>query len=381
MICLSNLLIDGLFIIAGLLGIGFLIAIHEFGHFLFCKIFKISTPSFSIGMGPVIFKKKIGETVFSLSALPIGGYVEIAGNEEVGQGDQSQAKRNDQHSFANKPYYQKLLVMIGGILFNIVFAYLALALVFMTGMPKTPILFPDETPAIVGLVKPDSAADKAGLKVGDHIYQINETAIKSTTALNKLIQASPAQPTRLHVTRDSQNIELLATPDTITTKNKQVGQLGIGFQESKDFELLPAQSIITSIKSSFKATNELIYKTYLSFKGLFEQKSVDNIGGPISVIFATVQGAKKGLKYFLILLSLISINLAVLNIIPIPIMDGGQILFVTIEAIIRRPIPEKIRLAIHYACWVLILALIAYLSFGDLKRIFWDKILTLINPK
>ncbi|HLB94501.1 MAG TPA: site-2 protease family protein [Candidatus Babeliales bacterium] len=377
MICLSNLLIDGLFIVAGLLGIGFLIAIHEFGHFLFCKLFKISTPSFSIGMGPVIFKRKIGETVFSLSALPIGGYVEIAGNEEVGQGDQAQAKRNDQYSFANKPYYQKLLVMIGGILFNTIFAYLALTLVFMAGMPKTPILFPDETPAVVGLVKPGSAADQAGLKIGDHIYQINETTIKSTTALNKIIQAAPAQPTRLHVIRDGQNIELLAIPNTITAKNKQIGQLGIGFQEPKDFEILPAQSIITSIQSSFTATNELIYKTYLSFKGLFEQKSVDNIGGPISVIFATVQGAKKGLKYFLILLSLISINLAVLNIIPIPIMDGGQILFVTIEAIIKRPIPEKIRLAIHYACWVLILALIAYLSFGDCKRIFWDKILNL----
>lgn len=377
MICLSALLIDGLFVIAGLLGIGLLIAIHEFGHFLFCKLFKISTPSFSIGMGPIIFKKKIGETVFSLSALPIGGYVEIAGNEEVGQGDQAQAKRNDQHSFANKPYYQKLLVMIGGILFNTLFAYLALTLVFMSGMPKTPILFPDETPAIIGLVKPDSAADKAGLKVDDLIYQVNGTDIKSTTALNKVIQAAPAQPLRLHVTRAGQNIELLATPDIITAHHKQIGQLGVGFQEPKEFKLLPAQSILKSIQSGFKATNELIHKTYLSFRGLFEQRSVDNIGGPISVIFATFQGAKKGLKYFLILLSLISINLAVLNIIPIPIMDGGQILFVTIEAIIRRPIPEKIRLAIHYACWILILALIAYLSFGDLKRIFWDKILNL----
>src|SRR3990167_4896398 len=335
MLTVTALIKDAIFLIIGLFGIGFLIAIHEFGHFLFCKLFKISTPSFSIGMGPVILKRKIGETVFSLSALPIGGYVEIAGNEEVGQGDQAQAKRNDQYSFANKPYYQKLLVMIGGILFNTIFAYLALTLVFMAGMPKTPILFPDETPAVVGLVKPGSAADQAGLKIGDHIYQINETTIKSTTALNKIIQAAPAQPTRLHVIRDGQNIELLAIPNTITAKNKQIGQLGIGFQEPKDFEILPAQSIITSIQSSFTATNELIYKTYLSFKGLFEQKSVDNIGGPISVIFATVQGAKKGLKYFLILLSLISINLAVLNIIPIPIMDGGQILFVTIEAIIK----------------------------------------------
>ena len=114
------------FIIIGIMGIGFLIGFHEFGHFIFCKIFHIRTPSFSIGMGPRIFKKKIGETEFALSLLPLGGYVEIAGAAEVGQGEQKEAYSTDQNSFASKPYYQKMLVMAGGIVFNLMFAYAAL---------------------------------------------------------------------------------------------------------------------------------------------------------------------------------------------------------------------------------------------------------------
>ena len=106
-------------------GLGFLIAIHEMGHFLFAKLFGISTPTFSIGFGPQLISKKIGETTFSLSAIPLGGYVEIAGLAEVGQGEQGEAGRTDKRSFASKPYWQKMLVMLGGIGVNLGFAYVA----------------------------------------------------------------------------------------------------------------------------------------------------------------------------------------------------------------------------------------------------------------
>ena len=114
----------------GLLGLGFLIGLHELGHFLFCKLFRVSTPSFSIGFGPRIFSKKIGETTFSLSAIPVGGYVEIAGMAEVAQGEQKEASRKDEYSFASKPYYQKVLIMSGGILFNTLLWVLCLFLSF-----------------------------------------------------------------------------------------------------------------------------------------------------------------------------------------------------------------------------------------------------------
>src|SRR5688572_16061618 len=113
---LKAFLIYLLFGLAALLGISFIIALHEMGHFLFCKLFKVSTPSFSIGFGPRLISKKVGTTDFIISAIPLGGYVEIAGNAEVGQGNQQEAARLDEYSFSVKPWYQKFLIMIGGIL-------------------------------------------------------------------------------------------------------------------------------------------------------------------------------------------------------------------------------------------------------------------------
>ena len=379
MLTVTALIKDAIFLIIGLFGIGFLIAVHEFGHFLFCKLFRISTPSFSIGMGPVLFKKKIGETVFSLSALPIGGYVEIAGNEEVGQGEQAQSHRRDQHSFAVKPYYQKLLVMVGGILFNLGFAYLVIILLFMTGIPETSILFPERTPALIGQVLAGSAAEKAGLQVDDQIIQIADTPVGSALALNQIIAAQPGQTVQLQVVRQQQPLTLSATIDRVASQGQSLGRLGVSFKEAAQLRYLAPLGPVASLRQGVQTTNQLLYKNYLAFKNLIQNRSVDGIGGPISVIAATKAGAEKGFKFFLILLAFISIGLAVLNLIPVPIMDGGQILFVTIEALIGRPVPTKARLVIHYICWILTLGLIAYISFADLKRIFWSKISAILK--
>ena len=128
--------------ITGILGIAFLIFIHECGHFIMCKVFGVRTPSFSIGFGPKLLTKKIGNTEFSISAIPFGGYVEIAGSAEVGQGDQKEAFARDEGSFAVRPFYQKFCIMIGGILFNLIFAYLVLIFVFAVGLPKSEFLYP-----------------------------------------------------------------------------------------------------------------------------------------------------------------------------------------------------------------------------------------------
>ena len=136
---LSALITSLPFFIAGGLGFGFLVGFHELGHFLFCKLFGVKTPSFSIGFGPQLLKKKIGDTVFTLSAIPFGGYVEIAGSEEPGQGEQKESKSLAPDSFAVKPYYQKMLIIAGGILFNLIFAYAAVILVMAIGAPETPL--------------------------------------------------------------------------------------------------------------------------------------------------------------------------------------------------------------------------------------------------
>src|SRR5205814_3300033 len=172
---LTALLQNIIFILIGLLGMGFLIGFHEFGHFLFAKMFKIRTPSFSIGFGPKLVSKKIGDTEFSLSAIPLGGYVEIAGAAEIGQGEQKEALAVDEGSFATKPYYQKLCVMIGGILFNLAFAYITMILLFVTGIPKTPLI---QKPIIAAITQ-ESSAEKYGLAIGDRIVAINDEVINN----------------------------------------------------------------------------------------------------------------------------------------------------------------------------------------------------------
>ena len=329
-----SLFYSSFFIVVGLLGIGFLIGFHELGHFIFCKVFNIRTPSFSIGMGPRILKKKIGETEFSLSLLPLGGYVEIAGSAEVGQGDQKEAYSKDERSFAVKPYYQKMLVMAGGILFNFIFAYLTLSFLYFVGMPKTPFLYPLHASNIISNIDDETPAAQAHLRSGDTILAFNKTPIHNAAELINLIKDLPNTPAQLLIERQGkqEQVELILGAREINQKN--IGFLGVEFE-------IPRFGVIDSIKYGISATNYLIAHIFSAFKNIFSGRELNNLGGPLMVISQTVKGAEKGFKIFMLLLAFISINLAILNIIPLPIMDGGQALFYTIEAIIGKSLNEK----------------------------------------
>ncbi len=363
---LSSQVQNILFAITGMLGIGFLIGFHELGHFLFCKLFKISTPSFSIGFGPTIFTKKIGDTVFKLSAIPFGGYVEIAGLAEIGQGEQKEANRHDESSFATKPFYQKFLVMIGGILFNLLFSYFAFIVLFMTGVPKTNIMYQTNTIPIIAQVQKNSAAAQYGLQPGDKIIAINETVIENNLqqALETIAPLADQQAT-LVIERDGKQQTITMVVGAKEIFGKKVGSLGITFEAIE----LPGLSFFKAIKRGIQTTNHWIYNTMYGYAHLFKKRDVSNMAGPIMILAMTIKSAAAGLKIFFIFLAIISVNLAVLNIIPLPILDGGQILFYGIEAIIRRPLPMRIREYIHLATWFAFIILFLYLSIQDITRI------------
>ncbi len=349
------------FIIAGLVGIGFLIGWHELGHFLFCKLFYISTPSFSIGMGPKLISKKIGQTEFALSAIPLGGYVEIAGAAEIGQGEQKEAHNMSQYSFACKPYYQKLLVMLGGILFNIIFSYIVLSGLYYVGMPKSALLYPGNATTIISSVEVDSPAQQYGLEPGDKIIAFDGSPINKAEELVNAIKTKAQQNVIITVERNGHNEEKTIVIGEKTIQQTTFGYLGIDF-------LIPTYSFFESIKMGIHSTHVIMEQVWVAFKNIFTKRAFDNIGGPLMVISQTIKGAEKGIRVFLLLLAFISVNLAVLNMLPLPIMDGGQIVFYTIEAIIRRPLPEKVKIYIHYACWVAVVALALYLSVKDILR-------------
>ncbi len=363
-----------LFGIIGILGIGLLIGVHELGHFLFAKLFNVHTPSFSIGFGPRIFSKKIGSTVFSLSAIPLGGYVEIAGMAEVGQGEQKEAYSSGEDSFAVKPFYQKMLILFGGILFNLLFAYFSLSLLFMLGAPKTDLLYPldiaEEQP-IIRIIRKDRAAEQANLLVGDEILSINEQTFgEDVKKLKSITRSLPGQAVSIRIKRDDTDRVIDLTLDSTEIIEdgipKEVGTLGVFYEIKK----VPEFGFFESIKQGVRATNIYIGMVLYSFRNMFIERDITGVGGPVMVITETIKGAQKGFKIFLLFLAVISINLAILNLIPLPILDGGQIMFVTIETLIGRQLP-KLREYIHMISWILVLGLVIYLTLKDVGILRW----------
>ncbi|GMU19357.1 MAG: Zn-dependent protease [Candidatus Babeliales bacterium] len=354
------------YILLGLIGINFVVGFHELGHFLFCKLYNIRTPTFSLGFGPVLASKKIGTTNFALSAIPLGGYVEIAGSAELGQGEQKYAHDTGTDSFVRKPYYQKLLVMLGGILFNLMFAYFALVGFYWFGLPKSEFFYPRNAQPVINKIQEDSPAAKVHMQIGDRILAINDTHINDDALkAYKTIASMPGAPVTLKIQREGQEIDIPVILDAKKTGSSEVGSLGV------TFEITGTQptSLWNAIKEGITMTNDYIIHVAIAIKNIFAKRDVSKMGGPLMVISETVKAAGQSLPIFLFFLAIISINLAVFNLLPLPILDGGQILFYTIEAIIGRPLPLKAREYIHMGSWILILGLMVYLSTQDIYKI------------
>jgi regulator of sigma E protease len=367
---ITSLLSKSGFIGAGIIGLGFLIAFHELGHFIFCKFFSIRTPSFSVGFGPKLISKKIGETEFSLSVIPLGGYVEIAGAAEIGQGEQKDALATDKHSFAKKPYYQKLLVMLGGIMFNLFFSYFALILLFAVGLPDSPLTYSETATKKIEKVVIEVVGH---IKNKKKIFNFRENDV--LTSINGTLISNPAKQIETTIKESSNNIAEVVIKrnnktytvefDTNTLEQNAPHYFGVIFKRQTPEPM----NFTQAFNHGIKATNNWIAKTVESFFTLFKKRNVKQFAGPLAIISMTSSSAQSGWKVFLLFLAIISINLAVLNLLPLPILDGGQLLFHTIEAIIGRQLPIKIKEYIFIASWLMILSLMLYLSFFDIKRI------------
>jgi len=352
-----------------IIGFGILIVAHEFGHFFFCKLFGIHTPSFSIGMGPVLFKKKIGRTEFCLSAIPIGGYLEIAGSEEVGQGNQKHAKSRDKDSFAVKPFWQKAFVLLGGILFNLFFAYFTFSTLFFVGMPV-----PKKLAVEVKSVSSETDSLNGRFKSGDKVISINEVELSETPdklypALRKIsedLQENQYEDLGVKVLRDDDTLQL-RIPITESNTILQKGLIGGSYLDVKTIETsYESYPLFQAIGKGIKKTHDWIGMTLSGLKTLVTKRNIKDFGGPILIVSQSFKMAQQGIQFLLIFLAIISINLAIVNLLPIGALDGGQLLFETIEFVTRRKIPEKVRLGINLVSWVLLIGLILFISFQDL---------------
>lgn len=349
-----------IYIAIGLMGIGFIIGFHELGHFLFCKLFNVRTPSFSIGFGPKLIKKRIGDTEFSLSAIPLGGYVEIAGESEDDSG-------SSYSSFSHKPWYQKFLIILGGIGFNLIFSYFVFIMLFFTGLPKSPLLYPLNADPIVSTVSPGSAAAHADLRVGDRITALNNTPVgNDVEKLITILRLYPNEHVSLTIERNGQEQTLKPLLGSRDIAGTHVGTLGTAFEIVDT----PGYSFIESIKHGVNLTNRYILNTAYAFKRLFVKRDTSRVGGPLSIIMETVKGAQQGPKIFFLFLAMISLSLAVLNVLPFPPLDGGRVFFFTVEAVIGRPLPDRAKEFIQIGCLFAFLALTLYLSGKDIMKFF-----------
>jgi regulator of sigma E protease len=265
--------------------------------------------------------------------------------------------------------------MLGGILFNFIFAYFAMILLFMTGIPKTPHI----SQPVISVVHQKSAADNGGLHVGDRIISINEQPIgRNVHEIQRTIQPLALKQTTIVVERNGAQFTKIIVVGSKQTESEPVGVLGVEF----DYLPTPAHSFKDAFILGIATCNKWIKETIMGFAQL--RKGFGNVGGPVMIIGMTAKSSTQGWQLYFLLLALISINLAVLNLIPLPILDGGQILFYGIEALIGRPIPHKIREYIHITTAIMFIILFVYLTINDISRLassYIDVILKLLHVR
>ena len=362
-------------LILAMFGFGFLIAFHELGHFLMCKIFGIHTPTFSIGFGPAIIATKIGDTNFRLAPIPLGGYCEIAGFHEPGQGDQQHAEDTSDRAFCSKPYWQKFLVLMGGIIFNMFFAYAVFTSFYFFGTPQ------ENASIMVQEVEKDSAAERAGLLKKDIIVGVNNhffdknpktTAEEMSSILLPEIMSHPDETITLKIIREGNPLELPVLLGHKDAAGKNVGSLGSLFSlmiELKDGEYIRF-GFIESIKKGIGRAHSYVWQIFGFLKSMVTQRSLKGAGGPIMMLSTSFNMAQQSIRLLLIFLAIISINLAVLNVLPLGALDGGQLLIVTVESITRRRVPEQVKIGILITFWVLFIILTLVLSYRDIMMLF-----------
>jgi regulator of sigma E protease len=356
---LSSNFLSILYAIIGFCG---LITIHEFGHYLFAKLFGIHCPTFSVGVGPTLASKKIAGTNFRIAPIPLGGYCEIAGLAEIGQGDQEHAHVSDDTSFDVKPYWQKMLVLLGGIIFNLAFAYITMITLYMVGKPTDRNLF-------VSTIAQGSPAEDAGLQKNDVVLSLGQNDIQKDPS--KVGQALAAiqkmDNTTLPITieRDGLPLDIPITIPKASTPKSYDGKLGITFgtRPSGKFITLP---FAQAVQRGIAETNDLLKAIFQGLKNMLTTRTLKG-AGPVRIISDSVSEAKSGLANLFYLLAIISLNLAVFNLFPIPALDGGQLLFTTIEALIGRRIRLEVKNVIFIASWVLLLSLILIFTYYDIS--------------
>jgi regulator of sigma E protease len=348
--------------VAFIIVIGILVFIHEFGHFLAARLCGVGVDVFSLGFGPKVLKKQVGRTLYCLSAIPLGGYVKMVGEEPgtvINQEDEAQ-------SFTHKPLSRKSIIVAAGPLFNF---FLAIFIFYVLYQFSGIYL----AKPVVDKVMDDSPALAAGIEPGDVIKEINQKKIASFEDIARIIGAGNGGRLDIVVERDGSRVTLALTPELSPGKNVfgediekyVIGIVGNG--ESYHKSLNPFQAFWLAVKDTYG----LVKLTILSVvKMITGTVSADNLGGPLMIAQMAGEQAKAGIMNFAWFIALLSVNLGIINLFPIPVLDGGHLMFFGIEAVTGRAVSDKLREKLIQFGAAVLVALMVFVFYNDIVRMF-----------
>ncbi len=344
--------------------LGLLIFFHESGHFLAATAQGIKVSGFSIGFGPAIIKKQYRDVVYSIRSLPLGGFVSFPDDED----DNNYAK-DDPNLLSNRPVPQRLLVISAGVLANLLIAWLVLfSQASLIGLPGQA-----EPGVLVMAVQKEEAAEIAGLKPGDTIVSVDNIKLGSGQEAIQLlvqkIQDSAGKIIQLETFNDSKKNLIQITP----TDFKGNGRVGAQLQINIENKLTKAKSISEVLNHANKQFIDLFNRTIEGYKGLITNFNATSkqISGPVKIIELGAQLSNQGASGLLFFASLVSINLAILNSLPLPLLDGGQFTLTIIEWIRGKPISRNIKLIFMQSGFFLLMGLSLLLIIRDTTQLSW----------
>ncbi len=348
-------------VISAIIVLGVLIFVHEFGHFIVAKWFDIKVLRFSLGFGPKLIGKTYGETEYCISAVPLGGYVKILGQDP----EEEVEPEDEERAFSKKSVWIRMAVVVAGPLFNLLLAVFIFSVVYMFGVPQLTTR--------VGSVNKDFPAYQAGIQPGDRIVAVDGKKVANWEELSRAIRSSKGETIKLTIEREGKTITVVVPPKirktkTIFGEEKEVRMIGITASQE-----IVKQSVgpVKAIGMGFQRTWEIIYLTFVSIAKIIERViPAKTIGGPIMIMQMAGQQAKEGVVNFVLFMALISINLGILNLLPIPVLDGGHLFFMFFEVIFGKPLSvRKMEIAQNIGLALLIL-LMVFAFYNDLSRIF-----------
>lgn len=333
-----------------------LVVVHEFGHFIVARLVGIRVEKFSIGFGPVVFGRKFGETEFVFSLLPLGGFVKMAGeNPEEATG------RSDE--FNSKPLFQKFAVVFAGPLMNAFLAFVIFTGIFLIGQPTFT--------ARIGKILDDSPAKEAGLAEGDKILVVEGRPVAYWDDVLQEVRTARG-PLRLGIERSGVPLEITVNPKIQEGPNvfgKKTRMAFLGIAPSSELVYLKSgffKAMRLGAERVWSMTTMILYSLGLMITGAMPFK--ESVTGPIGIFFMTQEAAKLGAIYLFLFMGSLSVSLFVLNLLPIPVLDGGHVLFILIERLKGSPIKDSIKERVTQGGLIALLVLMVFVIFQDIHR-------------